>query len=339
MVKIKDIAKACNTSSATVSKALSNSSELSQATIDRIQQKAKEMGYVPNAYARALKLKRSYSIGVIFHDPTHGGLRHEYFSTVIEALKTEAENAGYAITFLSRSDKMPSDSYLSLARYWNMDGVVIVSEDFTGPGLLELVRSSLPVVTIDYVYPECDAVLSDNEAGMEKLVDYIVSLGHTKIAFVHGEMTDVTKKRLEGYRAALLKHGIPYREEFVKEAFFHLPRTSGHATKELLALDDRPTCICYPDDVSMLGGLTALQEHGLTPGKDISVAGYDGVELSKLYRPRFTTYEQNAGELGSQAAKLLISEIENGSRKAPSIVTVEGKIQEGETVVPPSGKE
>ena len=333
MVKIKDIAKACNTSSATVSKALRNSTELSQATIDRIQKKAKELGYVPNAYARALKMKHSFSIGVIFHDPTHGGLRHEYFSTVIEALKAEAESAGYAITFLSRSPKMPSDSYLALARYWNMDGVVIVSEDFTDPALLELVNSSLPVVAIDYVYPHTTTVLSDNAEGMEKLVNYIVSLGHKKIAFIHGEMTDVTKKRIEGYRNALKKNNISFREEYLKEALFHLPKASGHATKQLLALPDRPTCICYPDDVSMLGGFTALQEVGLVPGRDISIAGYDGVELSRLYRPRFTTYHQNAQELGSQAAKLLIDHIENGPKAEPTILTIEGNIQTGETVV------
>ncbi len=334
MIKIKDIAKACNTSSATVSKALRNSEELSPATIERIQKKAKEMGYVPNAYARALKMKRSYSIGIVFHDPTHGGLKHEYFSTVIEAIKSEAESEGYAITFLSRSLKMPSDSYLSLARYWNMDGVVVVSEDFTDPGIAELVNSNMPVVTLDYIFPNVTAILSDNSEGMEKLVDYIVSLGHQRIAFIHGEMTDVTKKRLEGYQIALHKHNIPVREEYIREAFFHRPKDSGHATKELLSLPNPPTCICYPDDVSMLGGFTALQQAGLVPGKDISIAGYDGVELSRLYRPCFTTYHQNATELGKEAAKKLIERIENPNAPIPSSVTIQGEVQTGDTVAP-----
>ncbi|MDY4188441.1 MAG: LacI family DNA-binding transcriptional regulator, partial [Candidatus Enterosoma sp.] len=104
MVKIKDIAKKCNTSIATVSKALHNSTELSQETIKRIQQVAKEMGYVPNAYAQALKLKRSFSIGVIFNIPEMGvGLKHEYFSSILNSLKVEAESKGYAITFLSKN--------------------------------------------------------------------------------------------------------------------------------------------------------------------------------------------------------------------------------------------
>ena len=128
MVKLKDIAKECHTSAATVSKALHDSRELSKETTARIKKVAARMGYVPNVYAQALKMKRSYSIGVIFNDKTKdGGLKHEYFSSVLEAVKSEAESHGYAITFLS-PDPSHKMSYLQIAKFRNTDGVVIVSE-------------------------------------------------------------------------------------------------------------------------------------------------------------------------------------------------------------------
>lgn len=332
MVKIKDIALACHTSSATVSKALHNSTELSKETIERIQKVAKQMGYVPNAYARALKMKKSFSIGIIYDDPSGFGLRHEYFSNVIQALKSEAEKQGYAITFLSRNPKMPSTSYLSLAQYWNMDGVVVVSEDFTDPDIIELVNSGLPVVTIDYIFNSCTAVMSDNAEGMEKLVNYIIDKGHRKIAFIHGENTDVTKKRLSGFYKALKDNDIKVNPSYLKDALFHSPRESGRATIELLQLYDKPTCICYPDDISMLGGITALQQAGYKIGEDISIVGYDGVEISKIYRPSFTTYRQNSTDLGTQAAKSLIERIDNPTVFVPQKIVVSGSIQEGNTV-------
>lgn len=332
MVKIKDIALACHTSSATVSKALHNSPELSKETIVKIQKAAKQMGYVPNAYARALKMKHSNSIGIIYDDPSGFGLSHECFSNVIQALKAEAERQGYAITFLSRNPKMPTTSYLSLAQYWNMDGVIIVSENFSDPDIVELVNSGLPVVTIDYIFNSCTAVMSDNAEGMEKLVNFIIGRGHRQIAFVHGETTDVTQKRLSGYYKALKDSHIAVNPLYLKNAIFHGPRESGRATIELLHLKEKPTCICYPDDVSMLGGITALQQAGYTIGEDISIAGYDGVEISRIYRPTFTTYQQNFTDLGTEAAKYLIERIDNPTLFTPQKIVVSGAVQEGQTV-------
>jgi LacI family transcriptional regulator len=330
MVKIKDIAKKCQTSIATVSKALHNSSELSKETILRIQKVADEMGYIPNAYARALKMKRSYSIGVIFSDPTAGGLRHEYFSAILDSLKVEAESKGYNITFLSKNpvNKM---SYLQMAKYRNMDGVVVVSEKFDNPEIAELVNSGLPTVTIDYIFNNATAIMSDNTEGMEKLVHYVAELGHKKIAYLHGEMTDVTKKRLAGFYKGMKEMGLDVDPSWVIEGRFHDPRTSGRTTKQILSSPSRPTLIFYPDDVSLLGGLTALSQEGIKVPEDISVVGYDGVEISQIYRPSFTTYVQNSEELGKQAAENLIERIEDPNTFIPRTVYVQGHVQEGET--------
>ncbi len=330
MVKLKDIAKACNTSVATVSRALNGSSELSKETIERIMKIAKDMGYVPNAYARALKSKKSYNIGVIYYDATYGGLKHEYFSSILNSLKVEAESNGFCITFLSKRTNR-NMTYLQLARYLNMDGVIIVTEEFENPEIIELVKSDLPVVTIDYIFNSCTAIMSDNTEGMKKMIHYAYQLGHKKIAFIYGEKTDVTKKRLASFYAGMKECNLPIHEEYLLQGAFHNPKACGHQTKSLMKLKDRPTCIFATDDISMIGALSALNEMKFEVPKDVSVIGYDGIELSRIFRPKFTTYVQNSEELGKEAAKQLIERIDSPETFVPMTLTIQGKIQEGDT--------
>ena len=332
MVKIKDIAIKCQTSTATVSKALHNSPELSKETIERIQKAAKEMGYVPDAYAQALKIKHSYSIGVIYHIYTlECGLKHEYFSTILDALKVQAESKGYAITFLSQSSQN-NMSYYQNAKFRNMDGVIVVAEDYSDPEIVELVNSGMPVVTIDYLFSACSSVMSDNDEGMAKLVNYAASLNHRKIAYIFGEQTPVTKKRIASFYRGLKENGIEERPEYMIQAKYHDPKSAGRATKELLELNDKPTCIFYPDDVSLLGGYTAIQEAGLRVPEDISIVGYDGVEISRMFRPKMTTYIQDSKTLGTKAAQLLIERIEEPKLFIPQQISVQGEIQKGMTL-------
>src|SRR5574344_703977 len=332
MIKVIDIANKCGVSTATVSKALHNSKELKSETIAFICKTAKEMGYIPNASARSLKLKKTYSIGILFVDKTSSGLRHEYFSSILDALKVEAEKSGYDVTFISQNVTNEHMTYLEHARYRNVDGVVIASVDFNDPQVIELVKSEVPTVTIDYVYNNSTAIMSNNVDGLESLVKYAASKGHKKIAFIHGEETDVTSKRLAGFYKAMEELKLKVNPDYVKDGLYHDPRVSGQETKKLLSLDDRPTCIIYPDDISLIGGETAIQQAGLKIPDDISVMGYDGVNISRILRPIVTTYRQNSGELGKLAVQNLIERIENPSTFIPKIVAVEGCVQEGETV-------
>ena len=126
MVTLKEIANVCGVSVATVSKALNHASDISQETTEKVSRVARELGYYPNAAARQLKTNRSYNIGVLFVDDTHCGLTHEYFSSVLNAVKNEVEHNGYDVTFISKNIGSTTMSYLEHARYRNCDGVVIV---------------------------------------------------------------------------------------------------------------------------------------------------------------------------------------------------------------------
>ena len=113
---------------------------------------------------------------------------------------------------------------------------------------------------------------------------------------------------------------------------YHDPRSSGLQTRALLALPQRPTCILYPDDLSYLGGMSELERQGLSIPGDMSVAGYDGIPLSQVLRPRLSTYRQGGEQMGRQAAQLLIEQIEQPETWIPQQLTVEGELLEGDTV-------
>lgn len=332
MVTITDIAKACGVSRAAVSKALNNAPDISPKTAERIREQAKALGYLPNATARALKMGKSYNIGVLFSDKTGVGLTHEYFSLILESIKAEAERLGYDITFISKNLGAMSMDYYEHAKYRNCDGVVIASADFEDPAIEKLVKSDIPTVTLDYTYDSTTSILSDNIRGMEELVRFVYERGHRKIAFIHGEMTSVTQKRLASFKKTCAALGITVPPEYIKPAVYHDPRSSGLATRALLELTDRPTCIFFPDDLSYMGGMSELERHGIRIPEDMSVVGYDGIPLSQILRPRLATYRQGAERMGCEAARLLIEQIESPETWLPQTVSVEGQLIPGDTV-------
>ncbi|MFA6801087.1 MAG: LacI family DNA-binding transcriptional regulator [Acholeplasmataceae bacterium] len=332
MIKIKDIAARCGVSVATVSKALNHSSEISVKTTDLIIKTANELGYIANSNARSLKTNRSYNLGLLYVDPSQSGLEHEYFSSILNSIKKEAEYHGYDVTFISNKIGGSKKSYLTHARYRGCDGVLVVSADFKDQEVIDLVESDMPTVTIDHIFNNRTSIMSDNIDGLEEIVKYVYKKGHKKIAFIHGEDTTVTQQRLASFYKTCAELGIKVPTNYIKPALYHIPKYSGLATRELLELNDRPTCIIFPDDYSYMGGLTEIEKHGLKIPEDISVVGYDGIYLSRILRPVLTSYVQDSYEIGKLAVLKLIEMIENPKTFIAQQFTIKGHLQEGQTI-------
>ncbi len=310
MVSMKQIAEQCGVSIASVSKALNDHKDIGESTKARIRQVAAELGYYPNAAARTLKTNRSYNIGVLFADAANSGLTHDYFSAVLESFKTAAESRGYDITFLNTHTG--SRSYLETCRQRSMDGVVIACIDFERPEVIELMNSSIPVVTIDYCCDSCSSVVSENRKGMQALVEYIIDCGHRRIAYIHGDTnSSVTRTRLEAFRTTLSMRGIPVNEELIVPSAYLDLTLAAECTRKLISLSKLPDCIIYPDDTALLGGLNVIHECGLKIPQDISVAGYDGLRASRYVSPQLTTVRQDTERIGNEAAIQLIRQIED----------------------------
>lgn len=336
MVSIKDIAKACGVSAATVSKALNGQGDVSEATRLRVRQTADRMGYMPNSAARALKTHRTYNLGVLFVDEANSGLTHEFFAAVLDSFKRAAEASGYDITFINRNIGKGRASYLEHCRYRGVDGVIAACVRFEDAEVIELLQSSLPVVTIDYVFNNRAAVLSDNTEGMAQLVAELCARGHERIAYIHGEShSSVTQMRLASFYRACEAHGIHVPDEYVCASAYRDAADCETLTHQLLALPQRPTAILFPDDFAAVGGIAAIRSEGLLIPRDISVAGYDGFLLSQVMSPKLATYQQDTETMGKVAAEQLISQIEAPRTALPEQFPIKGKLLLGESIAPP----
>mgnify|MGYP002511408289 CR=1 FL=1 len=335
MVSMKDISVACGVSVATVSKALNDHGDIGEGTKERVRQVAKQMGYFPNSAAKALKTNSTHNIGVLFEEEDHSGLTHDYFASVLDSLKSTAEEQGYDITFINgcrtRPDRM---TYLQHCRYRGFDGVIIVCVNYYDPEVMELVRSDIPTVTIDHVFDNVCSVVSDNVRGMRELLQYVYDRGHRRIAYIHGadSAVAVTSRRLASFYKTAEELGLKIPDAYIKAAAYRDTKAAGRATEELLNLKERPTCILYPDDFACYGGINVINERGLNIPEDISVVGYDGIRITRHLEPKLTTVKQDTLRLGRYAAEKVISLIEHPKTTLVEQIVVPGEVYEGNSV-------
>jgi LacI family transcriptional regulator/LacI family purine nucleotide synthesis repressor len=211
--------------------------------------------------------------------------------------------------------------------------VVIACVEFSDPQVDELIKSNIPVVTIDHSFYNRIAIVSDNIKGVKELVTYIYEQGHRKIAYVHGqEDTAVTQSRVASFYNTMQELGVSIPDEYVISTPYRNTDKAFEATNRLLDLEDPPTCILYPDDFAAFGGLNAIRQRGLRVPEDVSVAGYDGIAIARHISPRMTTVVQNTEKIGSEAAAKLIDLINNPKGTLIEQIVVDGRLERGETV-------
>ncbi len=334
MISIKDIAKKCEVSIATVSKALNDCSDISTATKKKVRDAAKELGYFPNSQAKALKTSKTNTIGIIYSNKLGNGLNHNYFSSVIESFKETAEGKGYDIIFISsHKTDMRKMTYYEHCKYRNVDGVLIACIDFYDSEITALLRSELPVVTLDFFSKKDYSVYSDSRQGIRNIIEYVYEMGHRKIGYIYGDSSQVTTVRLDTYVETLKQLGLTVEFDYVRQGRYNDIQHTRKLTKEMLGLYNPPTCILMPDDIAAYGAFMAASDLGLKLPDDLSVVGYDGIEIGQIVEPNITTVFQNTKLLGISAAKLLIKRInrEEISEMQRQIV-IETQLYKGQTV-------
>lgn len=330
MTTLKMLAAACEVSVATVSKALNGASDVNAETAARIRKTADEMGYVPSASARLLKTNRSYNLGVILQDGTRSGLTHEYFTHILDGFMRCAEERGYDVTLFSARPGAWGPDYLSHARYRSCDGIAVLVSDQFSHEVMNLVQNKIPLVTLDCHMEGCSSVFSDNRQGMEDLVSFVYAQGHRKIGAIFGESVPVTQIRKVCFLHTLEEKGINISDRYLVEARFHDPEESAKAARKLLSQDDPPTCILFPDDYSLIGGVNAIEEMGLRIPEDISIAGYDG--SSSALAMHTTTVVQDTDAIGRAMAKALIKNVEDTTRFLPEEILIPCRLEYGRSV-------
>jgi len=334
MVTIKDISKKSGFSVTTVSKALNDYSDISQETKDLILNLANEMHYIPNSQARSLVTQRSYTIGIIFHEISGIGLQHPLFSKILETFKSEVENAGYDILFLSHKTGGQMGSYLQHSLRKQVEGIFVLCADFYSDELFELYNSSLPLVMIDFEQEKITNITSNNAQAVDLAVNYLYNHGHKKIATIHGgRNTYIGGTRKKVFEDSLKELGLELKPEYEVEGEQFSKVEGYEAMNKILQLKDQPTAIFCASDMMAIGAIQAIHDAGKKVPEDYSIIGFDGIDAGQIITPRLTTIKQDTITIGKMAANEILKMITKRKRVNPGkSIVVDGYLIEGETV-------
>ncbi len=321
MITIYDISEKSGFAPGTVSKALNNYYGVNAETRRKILEVAKQMGYMPNANARALKAKHSHNLGVLFYLRDSLDLCQHIFIQILNEFKRVTEDAGYDVTLLSKGKDLGAQAFVKHCRIRQLDGVLIFG-DYGSDLVRELITSDIPCVGFDYLGNLMSGVTCDNYEKTKDLVGRLIEMGHEKILFITGEENYVTEERKRGFADAFRQRGKEWLP--CVRACYSDPEASFEATKKLYP-EFKPTAILYPDDYSAIGGMNALRDMNLSIPKDVSVATFDGSIYSQLTSPQLTCVRQDVKKIGIALAENLIRIIEEGEAKK-ELLTVEAEV-------------
>jgi Transcriptional regulators len=313
---IYDIAKKTGFSVATVSKALNNYGDISAKTKGLINAAAEEMDYTINQMAKSLKTKKSCLIGVVIGDNLEIG---PHFSSILNYFRNDIGKYGYDTVFLSKTLGADPISYYKHCLYRGIDGVLIASIDEDDAELLEFINSNIPKIVTDETVREIASVSSDNARGSKMAVEYLYSLGHTRIAALLGpQHTIVGKERYQGYLDAMGNCGLAVRDDWViSEDKFNFEAGSA-AMNKLLKAKELPTAVIASSDLIAFAAVTVVIECGYSVPDDFSIIGFDDADFARYFNPELTTIRQNRKEIAKTAADALINMI-NGNKCVEAI--------------------
>lgn len=314
---MKDIAREFGISIATVSRALNNSPRISAERREAIQRYAREHNFVPNSIAESLrhsKVKPLKIIGVILPE-----MVHYYFMSILAGIEEEAVRRGYRIMVAQSNEEYEREVRICKSFYENKVCGIIVSQakDTHDYGhFKQLIDSNVPLVFYDRICTGVDAsrVVVDDYMGAYNAVSYLIESGCRRIAFFGSPMSlEISKNRFNGYKDALLKHGLAVDDRYTR--FCDNRADAEEITPELLEMEDRPDGFFAVNDDTAIGILYTVKHNGLRVPEDIQICGFTNGDRAKASDPMLTTVEQRGHKVGKEAADILINKVEGVSPK------------------------
>lgn len=309
---IKDIAKALNLSTSTVSRALRGGYEISEETKKIVLEYAEKINFTRNPIALSLKERRSYSIGIIVCE-----VANVFFSQAIAGIESIAYNKGYHVVISQSHDQYEREvTNIQHLANRSVDGIIIslAAETKDYSHIEKLHEQGLPIVFFDRILEgiQTHKVTSNNTQGAFDATEFLISKGCKKIAHLaNAPQLSITKQRQIGYENALKKHGIPIRNEYVKycEHGGSEKNEVELAVKSLLNLPEKPDAIFVASDRLSMSCLAAIKKYNT--GADLVIAGFSNSDVVDLLKPSLSCVRQPAFEMGRIATEMLISLIES----------------------------
>lgn len=308
-ITIKDIAKKAGVSITTVSKVINNKDEsISDETRNRVKDIIKELNYQPNALARGLITKKTKTIALVLPDITN-----PFFPDVARGVEDYSNKHGYNVFLCNTDDNYKKENdYINLLKEKRVDGIIFSSANSGSDKTKFIHKIDIPLVAIDRAYNEneCFGIFTDNLTGGYIAAKHLIDLNHKKIACITGPKEIRNSiERVNGYKKAIIEAGIELDESLIAYSDFKID--GGYKAGIELMKNKDITAIFACNDLMACGVYEAAYDMGLRIPDDISVVGFDDVQIIKALNPKLTTIKQPIYKIGQEAAKMLIKLIEN----------------------------
>lgn len=306
-----DVAINAGVSESTVSRALSDSSQISEAIKEKVRDVAGELGYIPNRQAALLAKNKTFRLGLVVRKyKSFTPFSRSYFPRLLDGTLQRAEERGFSITIiLDNVEDVPKDLSLPV-RSREVDGLLFSVTPLDDPRYSDLKARNIPFVLVNNRREEFFCVDSDAESGMREAFSYSTTLGHRRIAYIAGDTAYWDgKARLEVFNRLAEEYDI---KSLVVPGNFSMSR-GREAAAELLARRDSPTLIMCASDRSALGVLSYCRDRGIDIPGDLSLIGFDDLGPARDAVPGLTTINQPISQMGSEATDMLIDILENRS--------------------------
>ncbi len=317
MTTIKDVSRLANVSISTVSRVINKSANVAPEKVKAVLDAMAELNFVPNSFAQALVNKRSNCIGVMVGDLCGG----PFFAQMMRGIEAEIFPANkYVIVMSGNHNHEREKNCIEALLLRRCDALIVHSKALSDDELVDIKRSNpqTPIVFVNRLIKRLEdrCVYVDIQQGMEQGIEYLISKGHTRIAYIASDETNNpdAKARMDGYKNILCKAGIPFDENLVSSGF---PNENGgyQAIEALLMRDAGFTAFMAYNDAMAVGAMSALMENNIAIPQQISAVGYDDNPISGFIKPKLTTVRYPIEEVGQRAAQLALSILEQKERE------------------------
>jgi DNA-binding LacI/PurR family transcriptional regulator len=303
-VTMKDVAKLAGVSLSTVSRVLNDSSLVREETARKVQKAVEKLDYQINDSARILRTNTSNLIGVI-----GAGMERPFLANLLKGIEAEARERGYALIYGDSDGEFEKEqNYLNIMKQKKIDGIILITTNYYN-NLLSIVKNyQIPVVFASgYISdPQISCVTVDNVAAAYDVVEYLCQVGHKEMAFIKGPDLDLlaSQERLRGVKLALRLSDIEFNPKRFIEGDFTFESGYSAAKKIINKFPDVTAIFAFNDEMAV-GAISFLKEQNIKIPEDISVVGFDGIELGEYIDPALTTIKQSGYQLGLKSIEIL----------------------------------
>ncbi|MBN9381533.1 MAG: substrate-binding domain-containing protein [Chitinophagaceae bacterium] len=311
-VSLKDIAQQVGVSTALVSYVLNNKREdrISKEVAKKIRSTAKKMNYRTNQIARSLKTNKTATLGLIVAD-----ISNPFFSQLARFIEDQAAAANYTVIFASSDEnEQKSQNLINVFLDRQVDGLIIAPAENTKPQIRALQRSATPFVLVDRYFPDlkCSYVALDNFQAAREAVRHLIREGNRRIGLITFKTSFFhINERRNGYLSALREAGIPINKKWIREINMADPAPGiKKAVADMLALPTRPEALFFSTNMLYIQGMIYLRQQGIKVPDEIAIVSFDETEASELFDVPPTYIRQPIREMGQQATRILIENIE-----------------------------